>query len=55
MEDPVSAWEGEGGSSSRIPAGHMIGTPNEIAWAIQIKSHRSRFNSRRFQPNDPKT
>ena len=38
MEDPISTWEGEGGSSSRMPAGHMIGTPNQIAWAIQIKS-----------------
>ena len=38
MEDPISAWEGEGGSSSSMHAGHMIGTPNQIAWAIQIKS-----------------
>ena len=38
MEDPISAWEGAGGSSSRMPTGHMIGTPIQIAWAIQIKS-----------------
>ena len=38
MEDPIAAWEGEGGCASRMPAAHMIGTPNEIAWAVQIKS-----------------
>jgi hypothetical protein len=38
MEDAISAWEGEGGSSSRVPAGHMNGTLTQIAWAIQIKS-----------------
>ena len=38
MEDPISAWEGEGGSSAGMPAGHMIGTLSQIAWAIQIKS-----------------
>jgi hypothetical protein len=45
MEDPISAWEGEGGSSSRAPAGHMIGTLGQIAWAIQIKSQvEAEFN-----------
>jgi hypothetical protein len=38
MEDPIAAWESEGGCASRLPARQMIGTPNEIAWAIQIKS-----------------
>lgn len=38
MEDPIAAWEGEGGLASSVSAGHMIGTPLQIAWAIQIKS-----------------
>ena len=38
MEGPIAAWDGEGGSASRRPTGHMIGTPIQIAWAIQIKS-----------------
>jgi hypothetical protein len=38
MDDPIAAWESEGGSAVRMAAGHMIGTPNQIAWAVQIKS-----------------
>lgn len=38
MEDPITAWEGEGGSAPRMAAGRMIGTPNQIACAVQIKS-----------------
>jgi hypothetical protein len=38
MEDPIAAWEGEGGSAPRVAAGRMIGTLNQIAWAVQIKS-----------------
>ena len=38
MEDPIGAWESEGGSAARMRPGHMIGTPNQIAWAIQIRS-----------------
>jgi hypothetical protein len=38
MEDPIASWESEGGCVSRMPAGHMIGTRNQIAWAVQIRS-----------------
>jgi hypothetical protein len=38
MNDPITAWEDEGGSAVR-PAGQpMIGTLSQIAWAVQIKS-----------------
>lgn len=38
MEDPIAAWEGEGGAAGRIAGHGMIGTLNQIAWAVQIKS-----------------
>ena len=38
MEDPVTAWESEGGFAARIAERGMIGTLNQIAWAVQIKS-----------------
>jgi hypothetical protein len=38
MEDPIAAWEGEGGSAARTAPRRMIGTPNQIVWAVQIKS-----------------
>jgi hypothetical protein len=34
MDDPIAAWEGEGGRAEH----RMIGTLNQIAWAMQIKS-----------------
>ncbi len=38
MEDPIAAWESEGGFA-RFAEHRMIGTLNQIAWAVQIKSH----------------
>ena len=38
MEDPIATWEGEGGSAARMAEHGMIGTLNQIAWAVQIKS-----------------
>jgi hypothetical protein len=38
MENPIAAWEGEGGFASRNIEHRMIGTLNQIAWAVQIKS-----------------
>jgi len=38
MEDAVAAWENEGGSSARTEEHRMIGTVNQIAWAVQIKA-----------------
>ena len=38
MEDPIAAWEDEGGSSARTEEHRMIGTVNQIAWAVQIKA-----------------
>lgn len=34
MEDPIAVWESEGGFAEH----RMIGTVNQIAWAVQIKS-----------------
>ena len=34
MEEPIAAWEDEGGSLQRA----MTGTVNQIAWAEQIKA-----------------
>lgn len=45
MEDPIAAWEGEGGAAARIAEHGMIGTLNQIAWAVQIKSQvEAEFN-----------
>ena len=38
MEDAIVAWEDEGGSSARTEEHRMIGTANQIAWAVQIKA-----------------
>ena len=38
MEDAFAAWENEGGSSARTEEHRMIGTVNQIAWAVQIKA-----------------
>jgi pyruvate/oxaloacetate carboxyltransferase len=38
MEDPIATWEGEGGFIARSTQHGMIGTLNQIAWAVQIKS-----------------
>jgi hypothetical protein len=38
MEDPIAAWEDEGGSSGRTGEERMIGTVNQIAWAVQIRA-----------------
>ena len=38
MEDAIVAWEDEGGSSARTGEHQMIGTVNQIAWAVQIKA-----------------
>src|SRR5438477_8875999 len=39
MNDPIAAWEDEGGSTTPLRQHRMIGTLNQIAWAVQIKSH----------------
>jgi hypothetical protein len=38
MEDTIAAWEDEGGSSARTGEDRMLGTVNQIAWAVQIKA-----------------
>ena len=38
MEDAIAAWEDEGGSSAGTEEHRMIGTVNQIAWAVQIKA-----------------
>lgn len=38
MEDPIATWESEGGFAARFAEHRMIGTLNQIAWAVQIKS-----------------
>jgi hypothetical protein len=38
MDDAIAAWEGEGGSAAQPPHPGMIGTLNQIAWAVQIMS-----------------
>ena len=38
MEDAIAAWESEGGFAARSTGHGMIGTLNQIAWAVQIKS-----------------
>src|ERR1051326_6737233 len=38
MEDAIAAWEDEGGSSARTEEHRMIGTVNQIAWAVQIQA-----------------
>src|SRR5262249_40341535 len=38
MEDAIATWEDEGGSSARTGEHQMIGTVNQIAWAVQIKA-----------------
>ena len=38
MEDAIAAWEDEGGSSARTGEHRMIGTVNQIAWAVQIQA-----------------
>jgi hypothetical protein len=37
MEEPIAAWEDEGGSPARSVQIAMTGTVNQIAWADQIK------------------
>src|SRR2546423_1675775 len=39
MKDPITAWEDEGGSTAPPAQHRMIGTLNQIAWAVQIKAH----------------
>jgi signal transduction protein with GAF and PtsI domain len=38
MEEPIAAWEDEGGSPVRGTESRMTGTVNQIAWAAQIKA-----------------
>jgi hypothetical protein len=38
MEEPIAAWEDEGGAAARTPESPMTGTVNQIAWAEQIKT-----------------
>ena len=37
MEEPIAAWEDEGGSLARSVQIAMTGTVNQIGWAEQIK------------------
>lgn len=37
MEEPIAAWEDEGGSPARSVQIAMTGTVNQIGWAEQIK------------------
>src|SRR5438874_5051354 len=37
MEEPIAAWEDEGGSPARSVQIAMTGTLNQIGWAEQIK------------------
>jgi hypothetical protein len=37
MEDAIASWEDEGGSSAGTGEHRMIGTVNQIAWAVQIQ------------------
>lgn len=38
MEEPIAAWEDEGGSPVLSEESGMTGTLNQIAWAAQIKT-----------------
>jgi cell division FtsZ-interacting protein ZapD len=38
MNDSIATWEDEGGSAAPFADRRMIGTLNQIAWAVQIKS-----------------
>ena len=61
MEDALAAWENEGGSSARTEEHRMIGTVNQIAWAVQVKAQvgaefdRVRKVLSLWPPNTPRT
>jgi hypothetical protein len=62
MEDAFAAWENEGGSSARTEEHRMIGTINQIAWAVQIKAQVDAEFDRAYgkclslwPPNSPRT
>jgi len=38
MDNPIAKWEDDGGSPVQFAEHRMIGTVNQIAWAVQIKS-----------------
>ena len=38
MEEPIAAWEDEGGSTTGSPESGMTGTVNQIGCAEQIKT-----------------
>ena len=38
MDNAIAEWEDDGGSPERCAERRMIGTVNQIAWAVQIKS-----------------
>src|ERR1043165_6272707 len=38
MDKAISEWEDDGGSAARLEERRMVGTLNQIAWAVQIKS-----------------
>jgi hypothetical protein len=38
MDKSISVWEDDGGSSAQRAERRLIGTLNQIAWAVQIKS-----------------
>jgi len=38
MDNTLTEWEDDGGSPAPLPERGMIGTLNQIAWAVQIKS-----------------
>ena len=38
MDNPIAKWEDDGGSPAQFAEHRMIGTVNQIAWAVQIKS-----------------
>jgi hypothetical protein len=38
MDSPIATWEDDGGSTARLAEHRMIGTLNQIAWAVQIRS-----------------
>jgi hypothetical protein len=37
-DNPVPEWDNDGGSTCAVAVYRMIGTVNQIAWAVQIKS-----------------
>src|SRR5260221_150835 len=37
MENSIAVWEDDGGSKEQGPENGLIGTVNQIAWAMQIR------------------